>query len=173
MPPREMILPLLPDATGLLAALSGLCPISESGAANPHTNPHRLQKKVQRSDRSEASFSGSLNFRRGDAGSVQWRFTTAGAGEAETEAEKDFVCWGRGEVGGSFDLPATGRKLNSICSAILLRNKRDERNFRPLSFPFILPFFSNQKMIPHYQPPNLPLKYKLKEHQCSSILKIS
>lgn len=47
-----------------------------------HANPHHLRKKVQKSDRSEASFNGSLNFRRGDAGSVQWRFTTAGAREA-------------------------------------------------------------------------------------------
>lgn len=67
------------------------------------------------------------------------------------EAESEFcACWGRGEVRGSFDLSATRRKINSMCASILLRNKRAERNFRPISFSFIHSFFSDQKMIPYY-----------------------
>lgn len=38
------------------------------------------------------------------------------------------VSVGGREGGLSFDLSATGGKINSICSSVLLRNKGDERN---------------------------------------------
>lgn len=76
--------------------------------------------------------------------------------EPYTEAEGVFVSVGSGEGGLSFDLSATGRKINSICSSVLLRNKEGERNLRPVSFPFVLPFSQmDQKMIPCYSPPSL------------------
>jgi hypothetical protein len=70
---------------------------------------------------------------------------------------------GEGRGRGALDLTATGRKLNSICSSILLRNKRDERNFRPISFSSILSIFSNQKMIPDYYPPHFPPKMERRD----------